>query len=98
MNFRTITFTHKCWILLLGFPLDLKDSNIITRVCSLFAKVLHWNSKDPRRSRVLKVLVEDPLEVPHSLVIKMVRVRWTWKIVDCPGVRLQFRYGEWRTS
>jgi hypothetical protein len=33
--------------------------------------VLYWNSEDPSLSRVLlKVLVEDPLEIPRSLVIK----------------------------
>jgi hypothetical protein len=36
-----------------------------------FCKVLYWNSEDPSLSRVLlKVLVEDPLEIPRSLVIK----------------------------
>jgi hypothetical protein len=40
-------------------------------VCAPFARVLHWNSDDPNLSRVLlKVLVEDTLEIPHSLVIK----------------------------
>jgi hypothetical protein len=54
--------------------LDLKDYAILTQICAPFAKVLHWNSKDPSLSRVLlKVLVEDPLEVLRSLVIKMGR-------------------------
>lgn len=54
--------------------MDLKDYAILTQICAPFAKVLHWNSKDPSLSRVLlKVLVEDPLEVLRSLVIKMGR-------------------------
>jgi hypothetical protein len=74
MNFTNATFTWKCWILLLGYPLDFKDSTILIQVCAPSAKDLHWNSEDPSLSRVLlKVLVEDPLEIPRSLIIKMGR-------------------------
>jgi hypothetical protein len=61
--------------MLLGYPLDLTESAILTHVCAPFAKVLHWNNEDASLSRVLlKVLVEDDLlEVPRSLVIKMGR-------------------------
>jgi hypothetical protein len=39
--------------------------------CALPLLVLHWNSEDPSLSRVLlKVLVEDPLEIPRSLIVK----------------------------
>jgi hypothetical protein len=42
--------------------------------CAPFAKVLHWNSDDDSLSRVLlKVLVEDPLEIPRSIVMKLGR-------------------------
>jgi hypothetical protein len=72
MNFRRMTFSRKCWLLLLGYPLDFKDLSILSQACAPFAKVLYWNSEDPSLSRVLlKVLVEDPLEVPRSLVIKI---------------------------
>jgi hypothetical protein len=74
INFRRFSFTRKCWILLLGFPLDFKNSDILTQVCAPFAKILYWNNEDVSLARVLvKVLVEDPLEVPRSLVIKMGR-------------------------
>jgi hypothetical protein len=56
----------------LGYPLDFKDISILSQACAPFAKVLYWNSEDPSLSRVLlKVLVEDPLEVPRSLVMKI---------------------------
>jgi hypothetical protein len=61
MNFRTVPFTIKTWIMLLGYPLDLKDSVTITQACAPFAIVLHWNSDDASLARfILKVLVEDP--------------------------------------
>jgi hypothetical protein len=81
LNLRKCSFVRKCWILLLGYPLDLKDLAIITQVCAPFARVLHWNSDDPSFSRVLlKVLVEDPLEIPRSLVIKTGREADGWGI------------------
>jgi hypothetical protein len=58
--------------MLLAYPLDLKDPIIIPQVCAPFAKVLHWNSEDNSLARILlKVLIDDPLEVPRSLIIKM---------------------------
>jgi hypothetical protein len=60
INFRRISFTRKCWIMLLGYPLDFKDVTTLVEVYTPFARVLHWNSKDTSMSRVLlKVLVED---------------------------------------
>jgi hypothetical protein len=74
MNFRNPTFSRKAWIMLLGYPLDLKESEILTQVCAPFAKLLHWNQEDTSFSRVLlKVLIEDPLEVPRSFVITLGR-------------------------
>jgi hypothetical protein len=74
MNFRLTTFSRKSWIMLLGYPLDLKDSASITQACAPFAHVLHWNYDDTSLSRVLlKVLIEYPLEVPRSLNIKLGR-------------------------
>jgi hypothetical protein len=60
--------------MLLGCPLDFKDSTTLMEACAPFAKVLHWNSDDDSLSRVLlKVLVEDPLEIPRSIVMKLGR-------------------------
>jgi hypothetical protein len=74
INFRRVTFTCKCWVMLLGYPLDLKDFPTLVEVCTPFAKVLHWNASYQSLSRVLlKLLVEDPLEIPKSVVIKFGR-------------------------
>jgi hypothetical protein len=85
MNFRRMSFSRKCWLLLLGYPLDFKDLSILSQACAPFAKVLYWNSDDQSLSRVLlKVLVEDPLEVPRSLVISNGRESdgegWSWTV------------------
>jgi hypothetical protein len=69
-----MSFTRKRWIVLLGYPLDLKDSTTLVEVCAPFATVLHWNSEDASLSRVLlEVLLEDPLEILRGIVIKMGR-------------------------
>jgi hypothetical protein len=52
--------------------LDFKDSAILSQCCAPFAKVVHWYADDPSLSRVLiKVIVEDPLDIPRSLIIKV---------------------------
>jgi hypothetical protein len=72
INFRRMSFSRKCWIMLLGYPLDFNDATTLVEVCTPFARVLHWNFEDSSLSRVLlKVLVEDPLEIPRDVVIKM---------------------------
>jgi hypothetical protein len=68
-NLRKTIFTYKCWIMLLAYHLDLKDTAILTQVCTPFAKVLQWHSDDGSPSSVF----EDHSKVPRSLVIKMGR-------------------------
>jgi hypothetical protein len=60
--------------MLLGYLLDFKDSTTLMNVCGPFAKVLHWDTEDGSLSIVLlKGLIEDPLETPCNIVIKMGR-------------------------
>jgi hypothetical protein len=74
INFRRMSFIRKCWIMLLGCPLDFKDATTLVEVYTPFARVLHWNSEDTSMSRVLlKVLVEVPLEIPRDVVMKIGR-------------------------
>jgi len=71
MNVCNSPYTRKSWLLLLGYPLDFKDPLILKQVCSVFGQLLFWNSSDHSRARVLvKVMIDNPLEVPRSLVIK----------------------------
>ncbi|GJN22737.1 hypothetical protein PR202_gb10332 [Eleusine coracana subsp. coracana] len=74
MNHRRVVYTRKSWIMLLGYPLDLKENAIIKQVVAPFAQAFHWNSEDPSLTRLLlKCIIEDPLKVPRSVVIKMGR-------------------------
>ncbi|TVU01684.1 hypothetical protein EJB05_52841, partial [Eragrostis curvula] len=71
MNFRRSSFTRTCWVMLLGYPLDMKELRFLDQVCSCFGQLLQWNSDDNNPARVLVyVLVDDPLEIPRSIEIK----------------------------
>ena len=71
MNAWRSPFTITCWLLLLGYPLDLKDTNIMKQVCGVMGQLLFWNSEDRSLARALvKVMIDNPLDVPRSLVIK----------------------------
>jgi hypothetical protein len=70
-----------------GFPLDFKDSAILSQCYTPFAKVVHWYADDPSLSRVLiKVIVEDPLDIPRSLIIKVGKEYDGGPIVDSVSI------------
>lgn len=71
MNQRRATYTRKPWIVILGYLLDLKEPEFVKQVVAPFAQDFHWNTTDRSLARILvKCVVEDPLDVPRSLVIK----------------------------
>ncbi|TVU25943.1 hypothetical protein EJB05_28466, partial [Eragrostis curvula] len=71
MNYRRSPFTRTCWVMMLGYPLDMKELKFIDQVCSSFGQLLQWNSSDTNLARILVyVMIDDPLEVPRSLEIK----------------------------
>ncbi|CAN6335394.1 unnamed protein product [Urochloa humidicola] len=71
VNFRRSAYTREAWLLLLGYPLDLKEIHFVEQVCAGLGQMLQWHSGDNNVGRLLvKVLIEDPLEVPRSLIIK----------------------------
>ncbi|TVU03252.1 hypothetical protein EJB05_51223, partial [Eragrostis curvula] len=74
MNYRRSNFSRKAWLLLLGYPLDFKEMDIFKQITAPFGQLLYWNSVDRSLARVLiKVLIDDPLEVPRSIVIRIGR-------------------------
>ncbi|KAM3209862.1 hypothetical protein ACQJBY_064108 [Aegilops geniculata] len=46
INYRSITFTHGVWILLMNYPLECWDVGVISRTVSPYGCFLIWN-KDP---------------------------------------------------
>jgi hypothetical protein len=71
MNFRRSPYTREAWLLLLGYPLDLKEIHFVEQVCAALGQMIMWHSRDTNIARLLvKVLIDDPLDVPKSLIIK----------------------------
>ncbi|CAO2141331.1 unnamed protein product [Urochloa humidicola] len=71
INFKRSPYTREAWIMLLGYPLDLKKINFIEQVCAALGQLIQWHSTDTNIARLLvKVLIDDPLDVPRSLIIK----------------------------
>ncbi|CAN6208615.1 unnamed protein product [Urochloa humidicola] len=71
MNFRRSPYTREAWLLLLGYPLDLKEIHFVEQVCAGLGQLIQWHSADRNIARLLvKVMIDDPLEVPRSLIIK----------------------------
>ncbi|GJN32010.1 hypothetical protein PR202_gb20477 [Eleusine coracana subsp. coracana] len=53
------------------YAVDLRDASFIKQAVAPFAQVYHWNTEDRSLARVLvKCIIEGPLKVPRSLVIK----------------------------
>ncbi|CAO2211854.1 unnamed protein product [Urochloa humidicola] len=71
INFKRSPYTREAWIMLLGYPLDLKEINFIEQVSVALGQIIQWHSTYTNSARLLvKVLIDDPLEVPRSLIIK----------------------------
>ncbi|KAK3160566.1 hypothetical protein QOZ80_1BG0061260 [Eleusine coracana subsp. coracana] len=71
MNLHRSPFTRTCWVMLLGFPLDLRLVHFVDQVCSCFGQMLQWNPDDPNLARILVyVLVDNALDIPRSIAIK----------------------------
>ena len=70
LNYRSITFTHDVWILLMNYPLECWDVGVISRTVSPYGRFLIWN-KDPRdKARVIvKLRVMNVDNIPISLVV-----------------------------
>ncbi|OEL13939.1 hypothetical protein BAE44_0025042 [Dichanthelium oligosanthes] len=70
-NFKRAPYNREAWIMMLGFPLDLREVHFIEQACAVFGQYLQWNGSDPNTARVLvKVLIDDLLEIPRSLILK----------------------------
>ncbi|RLN33337.1 hypothetical protein C2845_PM03G31480 [Panicum miliaceum] len=87
MNCRRSVFARVGWILLVGYPLDYKESHFIHQACTPIGKVLQWHSNDTSKARILvKVLIENVAAVPWVIKLKSGRALdgegRAWLIID----------------
>lgn len=70
---RICPFEYSAWILFLAFPMDYQTDHYINKAVSCFAKLDLWHMPGQNKERVLvRVLISDIAQVPHSLVVRRV--------------------------
>lgn len=71
LNFKRSPFTRQGWILLLGYPFDYKNTpfwiNYVLHLGNSFIGIMLNRSM---ASVLVKVLIDDPLEISRSLTMK----------------------------
>jgi hypothetical protein len=71
MNCRRSVFVRVGWVMLVGYPLDYKESQFIHQAYSPVGKVIQWHSNDNSKARILaKVLIENVATVPRVIILK----------------------------
>jgi hypothetical protein len=93
-NQRALYFNHKCWLILLGFPLDFWTHEHIQNAIGSFNRVLMWDPDLANATRLLvRARVTSLQEVPQFIVFSVAEgfqgVSWT---VQCDIVQ-QFMLG-----
>jgi hypothetical protein len=67
---RLMNFNRKCWLMLLGFPLDYWNHESIQSVIWVFGRVLLWENDMNHLARLLvRARVTDLQDVPHFIVL-----------------------------
>ena len=70
LNYRSITFTHDVWLMLMNYPLECWEVGVVSRTVSQYGRFLIWNN-DPRdKTRIIvKVRVMNVDTLPVSIVV-----------------------------
>jgi len=68
-NARTFNLDHEAWVVLVGFPKDLKCTSIIARVVSRFGILAYWHETSNLACLVAKVYLNDNAKILESIKI-----------------------------
>jgi hypothetical protein len=72
-NFRSISYERKCWILMLGFPLDFMHNFYIHQVVSSFGRLIRWhNSRNIKSYVLVPCMYHSVQEVSHNIYALLV--------------------------
>src|SRR3954468_10420109 len=70
LNWRSYNMNREAWILIVGFPSDLRNSHEINHATSSFGKFLVWDKvKTTDAAIVIKVRVVALEDIPSSVVV-----------------------------
>lgn len=68
-NVRSYNLDREPWVMLVGFPEDLKCGSIIAKAVSGFGILMHWHETDNLACVVAKVYLNDESTIPDSVKI-----------------------------
>ena len=71
-NARSFDLDREAWVLLVGFPEDLKDSVGIAKAVSGFGILVHWHELHNLARVVAKVYLNDDSKIPDSVKVNAV--------------------------
>lgn len=70
LNWRSATFTHDVWLMLLNFPPECWNLNTIITTLAPYGRFLVWNRDDSNKARILvKIRAFDLDSIPGSIVV-----------------------------
>jgi hypothetical protein len=68
-NWRMMEFNRQCWLMLLGFPLDLWYAEHVQSAIASFGRVIHWEEDHINLARMLvQARVTDLVNIPRHIV------------------------------
>jgi len=68
-NARSYDLDREAWVMLVGFPKDLKNGSIIAKAVSGFGILVCWHETDNLAHVVAKVYLNDDAKIPNSVKI-----------------------------
>jgi hypothetical protein len=68
-NARTFDLDREAWVMLVGFPEDLKCASIIAKAVSKFGILAHWHETNNLARVVAKVYLNDNAKILDSIKI-----------------------------
>lgn len=67
MNARSFDLDKEAWVMLVGFPKDLKNIVVIIRAVLGFSILVHWHESNNLASAIVNVYLNDDVKI-HNLV------------------------------
>jgi hypothetical protein len=69
-NWRSASFTHDVWCMLINYPLECWDVDTIVNSMAPYGRFLVWNRQDSNKARIfVKIRAYDINRIPGSIVV-----------------------------
>lgn len=68
-NVRSFDLDQEAWVMLVGFPEDLKSATMIAKAVSSFGIMVDWHETDNLARVVVKVYLNDSAKIPGSVKV-----------------------------